>query len=323
MGRKKNREKTRPGRRLGIQQAELQNARGVLLGLLENTWGHVGWNLMNLRSANDVHNCFRIWKTASDPYRVQVLLHPVTAVFVGTPDPRNLRKMRKRLEELADSIRETSDRQHLLREDLGIINRALANATEDQRVAIAEERSRQAQALADSDRAAEVLNRQWRELRAALLHDEAVFAHAEIVHFCTSHRYRLTPLRVANALAGLPDIGCRQSAKRLLEGKHKEFRASLYEVFRIIRGIVRSCPVKGDLPERVKQWLLGKRGSQSHASLELREKWYYLSRAIDKALKANHPPPALPFMIVAEYSRRRTSPTSVDLVLERRERLVV
>ena len=323
MAQKKIGQETRRGRRFGIQQGELQNARGVLLGLLENTWGHVGWNLMNLRSANDVPKCFRIWKTDSDLYRVRVLLHPLTAVSVGTPDARILRKMRKRLEALGSSIRETSDHQHRLREDLSIIDRALAHATEGQHAEIAEERFRQAQALADSEGASELLNRQSRELSAALLESDAVFAHAEVVHFCNSHRYRLTPLRVANALAGLPDIGCRQSAKRFAGKNLKDFRSGLYEVFRIIRRIVCSYPVQDGLPDRAKQWLLGKSGSQSPASLELREKWYYLSRAIDKALKANHPPPALPFMIVAEYSRRRASPTSVDLLLERRERLVV
>src|SRR5438132_1017856 len=111
MGRKNNRRKVHRGRHLGIQQAELQHGRGVLLGLLERTWGSVGWNLMNLRSAKDVPNSFHMWETDSDQYLVQVLLHPVAAVLIQTPDPRTLRKTRKQLNELGDSLRKTGEHQ--------------------------------------------------------------------------------------------------------------------------------------------------------------------------------------------------------------------
>jgi hypothetical protein len=73
------------------------------------------------------------------------------------------------------------------------------------------------------------------DLKRNLQQQEAAFARIEVIRFVKSKRYKLSLHNVANAIAGLPYMGWRQSFARCsrLEGKTIP-PASFYEVFKVL-----------------------------------------------------------------------------------------
>jgi hypothetical protein len=160
------------------------------------------------------------------------------------------------------------------------------------------------------------------DLKQALDGAYTHFARREVLRFCNSHRYRLNPLSVANAMAGLPFIGWRQSAKRCRKWMSGTDEGLSYRIFKVIRTIVNSCEMLPELSEYSKSWLLTQR-SRSIPILELRKKQYFLRRSISAALKLepSRTREELPYKITAEYLRSSQNPTAVDLVFAKREQI--
>ena len=74
----------------------------------------------------------------------------------------------------------------------------------------------------------------------AVEHAEAEFAKAELLKFSKSGRHRLNPLRIANALAGMPLIGCRRSGMRCAQWECPNAGGQAYQIFRAICRVVDS-----------------------------------------------------------------------------------
>lgn len=89
-----------------------------------------------------------------------------------------------------------------------------AGATSAEQDVILEAINKRARVLARAGAEYTALRDQEKALEELLRDGEAYFARTEFLKFCKSKRYRLVPLNVANALAGLPLIGCRHSIRR-------------------------------------------------------------------------------------------------------------
>jgi hypothetical protein len=76
--------------------------------------------------------------------------------------------------------------------------------------------------------------RQQQELWDRLRGLEAVFARQQIFRFCKSKRYELNPLNLANAAAGLPYIGWRQSTRRSITHPSVAANGLDYQIFKAI-----------------------------------------------------------------------------------------
>jgi hypothetical protein len=156
-----------------------------------------------------------------------------------------------------------------------------------------------------------------------LLQDgEAYFARAEFVRFLRSHRYRLTPLNVANALAGLPYIGWRQSAKRCRKHEARGANGGAMQIFNTIRRIVQSCTRKSELIKHAERWLKAHSGTKSFGVLELRKDFYYLRWSIKTVLETGSRRRELPYAIAREYWKRKSTPSNVDLLFAEEESIV-
>jgi hypothetical protein len=153
---------------------------------------------------------------------------------------------------------------------------------------------------------------------------KASFARAEFVRFCQSNRYRLNPLNIANALAGLPHIGWRQSAKRCKNHPAPGADGRSMQVFKTIDRIVRLCVRRSDLVGHAERWLRVQKAKRSLGVSDLQEKWYYLRWSIKTALEMNPRVSTrnLPFAITREYWKRISRPSNVDLLFEEEERIV-
>jgi hypothetical protein len=310
--------RSRAGRKPGIDDEYLGGTRDSLVWLLENTWGEVGWNVRTIKTPADVSRALQSWEQHRDKYVVVALLrpsdHPATA--------KTLNAMRRRLARLNESVR-TAYEFHLKRkESLDRAERAMAQSTsQDEKELIAAEREKRLQAFRSAEAEHLAANGRREKLEQQLRDGEAHFARTEFVRFCKSRRYTLNPLNTANALAGLPFIGWRQSAKRCKKWESANANGYTFQVFNNIRRMVDSCPSRTELVGHAEQWLRSKRSSDPYAISQLRQNWYYLRRAIESVLKSKPPQRALPYLLSSEYLRKTTVRTAVDLLFEEEERI--
>lgn len=310
----------RAGRKQGIDDEYLEGTRNSLVWLLESTWGEVGWNVQTIKTSADVQRALQSWEQHRDKYVVEALLrpsdHPAT--------PKTLNAMRRRRTRLNESARAAYEFQVQRKESLDRAERALAQSvSQDEKELITAEREKRLQAFRNAEAEYLAVNNRQDKLEQQLRDGEAHFARTEFVRFCKSRRYTLNPLNTANALAGLPFIGWRQSAKRCKKWKSANANGFSYQMFKIIVRIVNCCPSRTELVRHAEQWLRSKRSSDPHVISQLRQNWYYLRRSIEAVLKSKPQPKTLPYLISAEYLRKSSRRTAADLLFEEEEQIVM
>lgn len=313
--------KSTPGRPVSIDDGRLWGQREFLVGLLESTWSHVGWTLSTIKTVADVPSALQEWEERREQnYLVKTLLRPTDRNASATA----LREHRKRLRH---ANRRQRDAYDALEKPIDLFERSFrliaGQYSESQCEAIGEAIKERARALARFGAEYLALQESQKELQEEVLDYEASFARAEVVDFCLSKRYRLTPLNVANAIAGLPDIGWRQSAKRCGAIKRKALKGQSYEIFEVIQRLVNSNTRRSELVRDAEKWLRSARSNGWDGVAELRRRWYYLSRAIRTVLEQKVQRRKLPFLILQEYWKRRGHPSLVDSAFEEEESIVI
>ncbi len=311
--------RSRAGRKKGIDDGYLRLTRDSLVWLLEFSWGDIGWGLQTIKSPVDVPTALKSWEQHRDKYVVQCLLRPSDKVATA----KKLNAMRRRLAHLNQSVRDAYELQRQRRESLERAERALATQPpEAEKEVIVAEREKRLQVLRSVEAEHMRVKSQHERLEQELRDGEAYFAQNELLRFRKSRRYTLNPLNTANALAGLPFIGWRQSAKRCRQWPSANANGLAYQMFNIIRRIVDSQPARADLTTYARGWLGSKRSSSPNAITQLRQDWYFLRRAIESVLRSNPRAKALSYRIFAEYLRRSSARTAADLLFEEEERIV-
>lgn len=205
--------KPQPGRPIAIEDGRLLGARDHLVWLFEGTWADIGARLSWVKKPADVLDAIRVWDnpnlSTGNHYIAKCLLRPSSIPVT----PKWLTVKRRELGELNEAARSAWDAREKCRQSLEVAQRALSpDLSEDEKAIVQDQISRRAQKFSEADAEQLAANDRQKKMQDLLNDGEASFARAEFVRFCQSNRYRLTPLNVANALAGLPYIGWRQSA---------------------------------------------------------------------------------------------------------------
>jgi hypothetical protein len=141
--------------------------------------------------------------------------------------------------------------------------------------------------------------------------------------FIGSGRYRLVPLNFANAMAGLPYMRWRQSLNRCQRISRNITETILYEQFKLIRRAIDGLPVSCErFQDSLRSILMNthRDGRHNYAIQELKENWYYVTRAIEAAIRFASSVDALPYRVIAA-SYYTTSKSAVDVLLEEEYRL--
>jgi len=314
------------GRPTAIEDGRLIGAREHLVWLFEQTWADVGEHLPWIKKPSDVLEAVRVWDNPNlatgSHYVAKSLFRPSSI-----PTTQNwLSATRLELGKLNETLRRAYDTQEKCQRDLDTAQRALADhLSEADKAKVLDQISRRGQKLSLAKTEYEALRKKERELQDKLSDGEAGFARAEFVRFCRSNRYRLTPLNLANALAGLPYIGWRQSAARCRKHPSTQENGQSIQIFKAIERIVRSGVRRSDLIKHAETWLRDRKTKKSLGPTELRKKWYYLRWSIKTVLEAEPrvPSRSLPFAITREYWKRTSRPSNVDPLFEEEERIVL
>ena len=119
-------------------------------------------------------------------------------------------------------------------------------------------------------------------LREDLKQKEADLPQSELLKVILSERYPLEPLHFANAMAGLPFIGWRQSHKRCSKHDPQSSHGLCYRRFVIVAKIItQPASSAGEMVENMRAHLLDKATREDCAYDELRAFWYHLKCSIE------------------------------------------
>lgn len=317
--------KPEPGRPIAIDDGRLWGARDHLVWLFEETWADIGERLQWIKKTADLLEVLQVWNnpnnSCSHHYIAKTLLRPTSTAAT----PRWLVNTRRQLGKMNDAVLNASQIKEKCTQSLETAQRAMNDQlSEADKAAVQDQISRRTAKLAAAEAEYSALDSQQLKMQELLLDGEAFFARSEFLRFCKSNRYRLEPLNLANALAGLPYIGWRQSIKRCQPHPAPGADGQSMQVFRTIDRIVRSNVRRADLEGHAERYLKSQRGKQRTLGVtKLREKWYYLRWSIKTVLEAEPRVVSreLPFAITREYWKRVSRPSNVDLLFEEEERI--
>lgn len=318
--------KPQPGRPIAIDDGRLWGARDHLIWLFEETWADVGERLPWIKKPTDVLDSIRVWDnpnlSTGNHYIAKCLLRPSSI----PANQKWLTTRRLELDELNRAVRDAYDTRDKCRKDLDTAERALSDQLSDSdKAAVEDQISRRGKKLSDAKVEYDSLEKRQREVQELVLDGEASFARDEFVRFCCSNRYRINPMNIANALAGLPYIGWRQSATRCKKHPSTHGEGQSIQIFRTIERIVQSCVRRSDLAGHAEKYLRDKKTKKSLGASVLRNKWYYLRWSIKTVLDADPRVSTrdLPFAITREYWKRIKQPSNVAALFEEGERIEI
>ena len=234
-----------------------------------------------------------------------------------------VREVRTRLRKVQLDCRNAEEAKQKALEQLRRIDVLLAQSPNNiRRVIKREQKSRRKEASISKQKWRD-LSRQQKELEDRLKGLDAGFARQQILRFCKSKRYELAPLNLANAVAGLPYMGWRQSMRRSIKQPSLIANGLEYEVFKAIRFIASNAKRNSEnifvaeFRESVSRLPSRYRSSRE----ELAKQWLFLERAIRRAFRSKPHPKAFTFEIAKHYFRQIRSRSQVDRILAQQAEL--
>ncbi len=309
------------GRRSELSNPQLHNRRDQLVQIFEGAWGEIGWELQRCKKADDFILIFNPLAGPGSWVRDVILIfcrpssEPASAVA--------LRKVRTERRALAEPFRTADEAKRRAEEQLQQVNWALAQAHRSLRRIVKRERKKRRKEAWKAEQQYRAISDKERRSGVRLQNLEASFARQELFRFLKSRRYTLTPLSLANAAAGLPYMGWRQSMRRSSKTSSIIANGLAYQVFKAIRYLAATARKKTEnalvTDFRAGIPLLPSRYQLPKA--ELAEKWLYVERAIRQAYRAKPHPRALPFEITKQYLKQIQSQSQVDMVLAEQAKL--
>jgi hypothetical protein len=318
-----DRERKRPrGYPQQLDDDRLWNTRQHFRWLVETTWDEVGSFLSKVRTMSRLEEALKPWER-----RVEQEEHAVRALLwkgESPADSRLLYRQRKQSGQIHARYLEAYEALEKSWESLErfrvIPATQLTSAEQD---VICDAIYERARALARAGTEYIALAQQEKDLDALIRDGEAYFARNEFLRFCKSKRYTLNPLNIANALAGLPFIGCRQSVRRCKKWPDDSGGLS-YGIFQILERIISTNARRPDLVRDAERWLRARRpNGKAFAIADLREHWYYLRRSISSVLEQGTTRAQLAAAISREYWKRKSSPSAIDRAFADEEKIAI
>jgi len=328
-----------PGRP-SLTDAELFARRDALVWLLSVTWADIGWQLPQVTSLEELGRALEPLRGHASERDVVLFLRQTSVAAANTKEIRARRKTfeealkrssaaqmkndnsaeASRIAELAmDQVRSEKEKGPMLME----ISRRRREATE-------------ARMELDSALVGE------KALREQLRDEEAGFSQNELLNFIAARKYARNPLRLADAMAGLPEMTWEQSYERCSKIKCGQWPTFPIRIFETIKNIWNRRNSHPDLvlPQLFRQEIeklsktvlasvlqpfphpVKKRKINNPVRSHLAENWRYLRLAIEEVAGAEVPPDRVPFLILSHFNENMAKPRRpLDLILIANEKI--
>lgn len=313
--------KPRAGRPQALGNSTLSNRRNRLLAIFETCWSEIGWALQTCKKPGDL---VRIFSAPTGTTSQDVLA--VFCIPSSLPGSRgNLRTVSRDLLANTGPRRDALEQYRKGLEQLQRAQRAVAHEKKGQLKLI---RKEWVQCRLEAQRL-EQLFRKLDEMEDHLLNQlklaEASYSQHELFRFIRSKRYELTPLSLANAAAGMPELGWRQSMRLCARDRSVSGDGLHYQVFKAIRYLLSIADKKNEetLVEHVKNNipLLPHRYRTSRN--ELADNWFFLHQSLRQSFRAKVHPKSLPFEVTRRYFNLSRVRSDTNILLAQRNRLAL
>ena len=304
------------GRPLSIDEGTLFNRRDSLIQMLSNAW-EIGWELACARTPESLRKAFGCLKDAVHEQFLRPFLSP-TIIEASASDIRATKKdlghLVKRMYELMPKVDEDTRR---LRESGWAVNQ---NIWSEQLGVLVKEHILRLASFRNAAREMDHVQKELKTLETRLADQEAYYAQHELLKFIGYGKYAHNPRNLAQAMAGLPQIGCWQSFQRcekqpspLWPTRPEETPPLSYQVFEIIA----ECWNHRDRePDKAFLNLLRDRirpiPQSNFLRSHLTEQWRYLRQAVEQTNLKQTVLGAVPYRVFGKLMKNIAQPRSAE-----------
>ena len=320
----------RSGRPVALSQSDLIFRRNELQGILQAHWHAVGWNLRLAKSRKDISEAFRPLEQFRSPIIALLLVEPVSTVQgdrLGT-----FRRERKKLHAQFTQSYAQLDASRILvidATDAYSQARARLDAARDSYVSARKEQKPTSNFLAELRKWSTLCNRLrievtqreetvdqrtegFRRIQAEIRRIEAHFAQSELLRFLRGRRYAFTPENAANAIAGLPELGCRRSFLLCSRVKYTAVPSINYLIFEAVsRTLKQHSPKAGDEAATTIRLRISTKKQFANVKEYVNEHWKALEDATHKVWASPAHPHSRAFKITSLFLENLRAPRRV------------
>jgi hypothetical protein len=307
------------GRAVALNTDWLRHRRDRLKSIFESYWPQVGWDLCRATTREAVMQALRPLENLKEP-RIDLLLTALTGIK-GLEDVRRYARQRQRLSHDLQMVSKRLDSERkLILEPLNQrleIRKWLATlGNKNERNQLEKEAPEKLKVLKKLN---VELGRVLKTKEANLIHFEEEFkgAEAKLVAWDAAHvqteflgllvsgRRSLSPLNLANALAGLPEIGWRRSFDlcKQMSPNPDEPASMPYNVFELVEKALRKSPK--DSPEhainRLRDDVFAVSKNPNHTCEYLKGQWHVLESSIMEVWKSRVGSDERPFLVTRTF----------------------
>jgi len=312
------------GRRSQISDPNLHNRREQLVQIFEACWGEIGWKIRKCKTPDDLIPIFSALPAGMSEDRIMAF-NMLSATQTVSADA--LRMADKQSRALVRPMMAAQEEESAAEKRLNLVRAAMGQGqgTEEQLTLVKEELEKSEKETQEKQEKYWNLMSQDNRLRERLRFDGGRFARQEMLHFLRSKRYELTPLSLANAVAGLPYMGWRQSMRRCSKDSSLIVNGSKYQVFKAIRYLLSKVQRKSDesLVEFLREAIPKLPYRYRLAKTELASGWYFFERALRLARQEQPNSKAFVFEVTKHFFKQQRVLSHLDIFLAEQRKLAV
>jgi hypothetical protein len=309
--------KRRGGRPKQIDEGQLFNRRDQFIEVLCATWGEIGWELTVARTQEGLRDAFSRLKLHAHedllaPFVRSTTVQATASEIRATKEKRGqaVRRMYELMPVLETATRRMQQSGATVSQNSN--SQRLGPLLDEHLVRLAEFRK--------SSREMDRVNRDLKSLDTLIADQEASYAQMELLTFVSYAKYAHTPRNLAQAMAGLPHIGCWHSFQQcekepssLWPMRPDEIPPLSYRVFLIIqqcwigKSRENNRPLVDLLRERIRVL-----PPTSDLRAELRREVRYLRQAVEETDLAHSPSGEVPHLIFSAFISNKGKPRSLE-----------
>ena len=292
----------------------LRDIRNDLVHLLSVSWADIGWQLRQAHSSEELRRAFEPLRGKHNDHLVAVFLKTTPLATTGKEVRLTRRFLGKAVKRRYEAQTNCNDPVKMYCEAEAAVMQAQAEQLWKVRGELLKRQSKLLAArkeLLSAEELEQSLQKQLSEL-------EASFAQEQLVRILVERRCARNPLRLANAIAGLPYLTARVSYDRCSKIKCNVWPKFDFQVFQKIESIWNSRDRYRDLSivELYRQEIkklprtVRRNKSENYLRKRLAEDFGCLKQAIEKGLELGVDPGQMPFVITNNFDKNRGAPTT-------------
>jgi hypothetical protein len=276
------------------------------------------------RSGGVMENVRRIFeplKGKANCYLSEVFLR-------GTPQPvdgKELRANRIRSSRLHSEIQELQSQFRELEFSCLEADRALARADGQDKAIVQAQADQRKHSLLELEERLRQAEKESKELEKKVVDQETYWYCSQLLDFLLKGRYAIEPINLANALAGLPVMGWRESILRCSKMERtSSFVQFPYRVFEVVSRIWRrrSKDIEGAPTDFFRAQILNLPKKDDGTRGALCRGWRDIRLAIEECWKAQHSEDFMPYAITSAFLRNHLrQKTETERILDEDETL--